>query len=266
MRSGMIAFAAGVIAIGLCGTLPEQRYLVFLIVILMLGCWLCRKRHSPLKISIVCSLLFVLGAFWHIANAQYRLQQRIPVDMEGVDFLVRGYVASLPEYGEISQQFMFYIESAPNGFERRKILLNYYGAEPIHVAQRWQFQIRLKRPHGFSNAGTFDYEAWLLQQGVAGKGYVRESEANQSVGSRKQSVLGIRDRLKNRILKSTEGLKQQSIILALAIGDRSLISEQQWRLFSQSGTNHLIVVSGLHVGFIAGLCFFCGCWTSGKNF
>jgi len=195
---------------------------------------------------------------WHAANAQHRLQNYLPAEMEGIDLQVQGVVTSLPEVREINQQFIFYIDAGPNGFEHRKILLNYYGPETISASQDWQFQVRLKRPHGFVNPGTFDYEAWLFQQGISAKGYVRDSIANQLMGQSKQSILAIRDRLRQKIVSHTEGFKQQAIILALAMSDRSLISNQQWQVFSRTGTNHLVVVSGLHIGFIAGLCFLFG--------
>jgi competence protein ComEC len=38
------------------------------------------------------------------------------------------------------------------------------------------------------------------------------------------------------------------IILALAIGERSGISAQQWKIFRMSGIGHLMAISGLHVG------------------
>ncbi len=258
MRSGMIAFAAGVVVTGFCPSLPEARFLVWVIVSNTIGYWVLYCRQNKWAASIACCLLFLLGMFWHVANAQHRLHQRLPTELEGVDFLVRGYVAGLPEFRDINQQFLFYIESAANGFQGRKILLNYYGAEIISASQHWQFLVRLKRPHGFANPGTFDYEAWLFQQGVSAKGYVRDSTKNQLMANSRPSVLSARDSLRRKIISVTEGLSQQALMLALALGERSLISNLQWQVFSRTGTNHLVVVSGLHIGFIAGMCFLAG--------
>jgi competence protein ComEC len=41
------------------------------------------------------------------------------------------------------------------------------------------------------------------------------------------------------------------IISALVVGDRTGISAAQWDLLSATGTNHLLVISGLHVSFVA---------------
>ena len=44
-------------------------------------------------------------------------------------------------------------------------------------------------------------------------------------------------------------------IPALAIGDRSGISDAQWQVLTATGTNHLIAISGLHIGLVAGLVY-----------
>ena len=48
------------------------------------------------------------------------------------------------------------------------------------------------------------------------------------------------------------------IIRALAVGDRETISHAQWQTLIATGTNHLVAISGLHVGMVAGLCEACG--------
>jgi competence protein ComEC len=40
----------------------------------------------------------------------------------------------------------------------------------LKPGQRWQFTVRLKRPHGNANPNGFDYEVWLLEQGVRATG------------------------------------------------------------------------------------------------
>jgi len=42
-----------------------------------------------------------------------------------------------------------------------------------------------------------------------------------------------------------------SLIKALAIGDKSSISNQQWRVLTNTGTSHLMAISGLHIGLAA---------------
>jgi len=48
------------------------------------------------------------------------------------------------------------------------------------------------------------------------------------------------------------------VLLALSTGDRSAITPTQWQLFQRYGLNHLVVISGLHVGLLAGAGFLIG--------
>jgi len=47
-----------------------------------------------------------------------------------------------------------------------------------------------------------------------------------------------------------------ALIKALTIGEGNTISQNQWDLFRKTGTTHLIVISGSHIGLVAGLVFF----------
>ena len=45
------------------------------------------------------------------------------------------------------------------------------------------------------------------------------------------------------------------VAAALAVGERSSINPRQWRTFQNTGTAHLLSISGLHIGLVAGLVF-----------
>ncbi len=47
-----------------------------------------------------------------------------------------------------------------------------------------------------------------------------------------------------------------ALIKALTIGDGNSITQNQWDVFRKTGTTHLVVISGSHVGLIAGLVYF----------
>ncbi len=43
------------------------------------------------------------------------------------------------------------------------------------------------------------------------------------------------------------------LLRALVVGDRTGIDTKMWSVFQRTGTNHLIAISGLHIGIVAGL-------------
>lgn len=192
-----------------------------------------------------------LGFLWHMLWAHSILQQQLPGSLEGENIVVTGVVVSLPVPNDISQQFKFRVLGNDQGFSKRTVLLNYYGDELIRAGQHWQFLVRLNKPHGFANPASFDYEAWLFQQKIAAKGYVRSSTDNQILYTQTLSVNALRSKLRDRVQAAFADLNHAGIILALMLGDSSEIPQETWQQLSDAGLNHLFVISGLHIGLIA---------------
>src|SRR5690606_34229050 len=120
--------------------------------------------------------------------------------------------------------------------------------------ERWQLRLRLKPPRGFVNPGGSDYQAWLLRQGVDAAGYVRKDQNNGRIEAGGAGVGIWRQSLREWLLESSIS-ERRDLLLALLIGDRSLIGSAQWQQLQQTRTNHLVAMSGLHVGFVALLGF-----------
>ena len=45
------------------------------------------------------------------------------------------------------------------------------------------------------------------------------------------------------------------MLAALAIGDQRAIPADQWQMFTRTGINHLMSISGLHVTMVAAMAF-----------
>lgn len=222
--------------------------LVFCSLMLLHFSWfkLCQERLHCLKLSLV----LLLGVAWHGMWAQEQLGNRLPRHLEGVDLTVVGVVKGLPQQTELTQRFEFSIEQGKTGVLDRKIRLDYYGDKLIKGGQRWEFQVRLKQARGFANKGGFDFEAWSLQKGLNATGYVRPGSEILV-----DTSLSLRAKILEQLQQTLKEAKHTGIILALTLGDKNSISSDYWDLFSKTGTNHLWVISGLHIGFIAGLFF-----------
>src|SRR5690606_8020442 len=259
MRSRMTAFCGGIFAVSRLGSLPE--FSPWWLLLPALLCGLALRRRSALGLAGAAGL----GVCWSMALAMQQLGSILPDYLEGRDFWVLGEVRGLPQRNGRALQFQFEVERScfallladcPERsavFSHRRILLNFYGDAPVEPAQRWWLRVRLNRPHGFVNPGGFDYEAWLLQQDIVAKGYVRDNPFNARLADAPLSVSLLRFRLRERLREATHDLAHSGIIAALVLGDREDISVETWSVFTATGTNHLLVISGLHVGFMAGL-------------
>ena len=50
--------------------------------------------------------------------------------------------------------------------------------------------------------------------------------------------------------------KYSAVIKALVLGERGQMDSRRWQVLTQTGTNHLLAISGLHVGIVSGFVFF----------
>ena len=176
-------------------------------------------------------------------------------------------IVSVPIHRDRSIRFRFRIDRLLHeGKEVEspgQVRLSWYGSfTELKAGDQWRVSIRLKRPSGFMNPGGFDYEGWLFQQQIAATGYVRKNlETNRLLESgtfslNHQPIHYLRQSIAEKINKLSEGLENTGIITALIIGERSQISTEQWDVLTKTGTNHLLAISGLHIGLISGLFFF----------
>ncbi len=139
------------------------------------------------------------------------------------------------------------------GLDEHRVRLAWYDPPTLLPGQHWRVEGRLRPPWGYRNSAGFDYERWLLGQGLNGTGYVRTGRLESQDDVPTSGHPDLRKQLREAI--EARDLAQGPFILALLLGDDSRISARAWQVLRDSGTLHLFVVSGLHVGMIAGLIF-----------
>ena len=137
-----------------------------------------------------------------------------------------------------------------------RILLTWYDAtdEP-RIGECWTFTVRLRRPRGFSNPVSFDYEGWLFRQSVGATGYVRGDSVKIDCG-RVSELTRVRRHFVDRISALLPEDNATAVVLAITVGARHKINDEQWRRYAITGTSHLMAISGLHIGLAAGGGFF----------
>jgi competence protein ComEC len=65
----------------------------------------------------------------------------------------------------------------------------------------------------------------------------------------------LRSKARERILAALPDEAQAGVLAALAIGDQQAIGAREWGVFTRTGVNHLMSISGLHITMIAALAF-----------
>ena len=216
---------------------------------------------------------FACGAgFYHAAwQAEQRLAISLPDEWQGRDVEVVGVVAELPHRHEQGLRFGFDVEQSitPQANVPQHIYLSTYSdpqSKPLELraGERWRLTVRLKQPHGTANPFGSDFELWALENNVRAIGYVHGKGNNSRLdvladgfGYRIETW---REAVRDKFNAALGDAPYSGGLSALAIGDQSSIPAAQWQVFTRTGVNHLMSISGLHITMLASFGFALAYW------
>ncbi|HEU4852859.1 MAG TPA: DNA internalization-related competence protein ComEC/Rec2 [Telluria sp.] len=256
MRSAIIAFAFGVAVLQSCPELPGAALLSICAAAGMLCALAARGRLRAIGAAAA------FGFCWAALLAHGALSDELALADEGQDITITGVIDSLPYEFEGGARFFLRVEEGRERIPARLSLAWYGNAggwpqTRIVPGQRWQLRVRLQRPHGNANPHGFDYEVWLLEQGIRATGYVRQSRDNRRldgfVPGIASAVGRARWELRERIRAALPGKEYAGVVVALVVGDQRSIDQSDWTVFNRTGVGHLVSISGLHITMVAGL-------------
>lgn len=260
----LLAFASGVFVPNFYLDTPDYAPLFF--VFLVIAGLFYRFRQAWL-------IAFLMGLVYGTWSAVSYNRLLLPDEFNNQRFLVQGEILGIPEQGARSWRFNLRAHSIvpvsnhagaefqmPGG--PGKLRLGYYGhsVQQFGPGDQLTFEARLRRPHGLMNRGLFDYQRWLVGDSVSSTGYISrliEHNKNTSPGW-KSRIDQWRSKQADRLQQA--GVPGAEIQSALAVGDRRYIDVKTWDLFVDTGVVHLMVISGLHVGFVAGMAYVVSRW------
>ncbi|MDE2070926.1 MAG: DNA internalization-related competence protein ComEC/Rec2 [Gammaproteobacteria bacterium] len=245
-----IAMLAGVLAVLALPALPSGLGVLLITVPVALLLWLWRPARKFIWV--------LLGFTWCWWCAQQQLMLRLAPALEGRDLALSGWVASIPQLRSEYASFEFAVEQlhgrVPGRGIPRLVRLSWPDIASVpQPGEHWRFTVRLKRPHGYMNPGSFDYEGWLFRHGIGATGYVVRGQATILAGGARFPLLRARATTLRAMRTALGDHPFAGVAAALAIGEGGAIDAQQWRVFQNTGTAHLVTISGFHIGLVAGL-------------
>lgn len=118
-----------------------------------------------------------------------------------------------------------------------------------------RFRTRLVRPRNFGVPGEFDYERYLACRRIYATGFVKSPDSVFLLRRGLARPLGrSMDRLAlnlgKRIGRTVPG-GEGAVLQALLLGDMGGVPAQLRDLYTRTGVNHILSISGFHVGVIA---------------
>ena len=151
---------------------------------------------------------------------------------------------------------------------RHVYLSTYYDQQTaplaLHAGGHWRLTLRLKQAHGSSNPHGFDFEVWALENNVGAVGYVNNKANNVRLAALADGfnyrIDTWRETVRDKFNATLGNKPYVGVLCALAIGDQSSIPQSQWQVFTRTGVNHLMSISGLHITMLASLSFALTYW------
>jgi len=122
---------------------------------------------------------------------------------------------------------------------------------------------KLSRPRLPRNPGLFNYREYLARRGIFSTITVGSASDVQAVGLDGSSFLrwvkGLRQKIET-VIEETMPSKSAAVLKGILLGDRAVLPAEMYEAFLRTSTSHILAVSGLHIGLIAGWTFLMFSW------
>jgi competence protein ComEC len=133
-----------------------------------------------------------------------------------------------------------------------------YGRERepvIRVGDRIRLSLKLHLPRNMLNPGSFDYRTYCFDRHIA---LIGSAKGLELLGQGNSLLEKGRERINEAILAADS--RSSGVLRALLLADRAGVTIEQHDSFAAAGASHLLAISGLHVGMVAGWGFIIFWW------
>lgn len=222
--------------------------------------FLCIVFFFRPKISLL--IWFLAAFFWSMWHQWFVADHGMPNTAVIQRAILQGNISSIPVHSTHKTQFQFFIEQLEGKPINATVLLSCYEHCPdLRAGQYWQLQAKLKRPVNLANPGGFDYVNLLSTRHIQWVGNVRNTSFKPlTTKTSPYSLIILREKLSDILSKIDPDEETLGIFESLTIGLTSHVKKSQWDLFRQTGTTHLIDISGEHIAIVAGGSFWLLQW------
>ncbi len=221
--------------------------------------WLRLREISPAILLLAAFSLVLTG--WCIAQARTRIVDA-PVITKSLDpVMVEGTIASLDglEEGRGTRVILkdLVIEKLPPDQTPHTVRISIRRDEGLRPGQRIRVLAGLNPPSPPVMPGGFDFQRhmYFLKIGALGFAY----KAPDIIGADAGNLPGWLEKFRQDGARRVGVIvphPEASIVSALLLGEQNAIPDDTWQDIRAAGLAHVISISGLHIGMIAGGIFF----------
>lgn len=155
---------------------------------------------------------------------------------------------------------------------KRRIQLSFVKSERsefLEVGDQVCFRGNIKSPSVNGNPGSFDYARYLFRKGVHGTAFLQDhvwmkmsAEDLSRVGTLsfgdqlRIGFLAYRCRIVEQLAQAGLTGEGHALFSALALGDKSNLSDEIENIYKESGTSHILALSGMHLSVLMNVFYF----------
>lgn len=214
--------------------------------------------------TVAIALLGFSYMCWQVTVQQSKI---LPEQFEKQVITVQGKILSavtikdtIARYTSVPQRkkkFNFVVESTDIAWEHPGIVQLSWADAPkrLNPGDTWKFKVKLNRPRSYANPGSFNLELYSLQQHISAIGYVIPRQHHTFIKSDTAAALLSNIRQRGYELINSTDAKYKGIITALIFGNKYAIPADQSLTLQNTGTAHLMSISGMHIALVAGLVY-----------
>ncbi len=175
--------------------------------------------------------------------------KKLPESFLKKPMTVIGSINSIPEKNKLGLRFLLKSKVG-------NIQVSWYRPIRIpHTGEHWQFLLKLRLIHGLHNPNGFNLERWAKMHDIVASAYVLHNKA-LLLSKASISINAFREKVQDAIQHHVHSQQLGSIINALSIGSKKLISADDLLVFQKTGTAHLIAISGLHISLVVLIAYY----------
>jgi len=124
--------------------------------------------------------------------------------------------------------------------------------------ERLRFPAKLSLPRNYRNPGAFDYQGYLLENGIVAMASTKAANVELLPGFSGSRAEFWRSKIHRSIIEKVHALwppHRAALMDAMVIGEDAFIHRPTRADFQRSGTYHVLVVSGMNVSILALVAF-----------
>ncbi|MEO0345944.1 MAG: DNA internalization-related competence protein ComEC/Rec2 [Pseudomonadota bacterium] len=218
----------------------------------------CALRSAPPPRRLAIAVMLSLAMLWIVRGVDGVQGRDLHVALSKVTLDLRVRVVGNVSREGGSLRFTA-VTNDPTLPRRIRVTWQSPGASRPHQGECWQLRLRLKRLTARDNPGAFDRRPWSQRRGIGAVAQVRPWRRNGPCGSDATAQFAVwRAALGARIGAVMARADAAAVLRAVTLGDRADLPAGTRDVLARTGTAHLVAISGLHVGMVAGLGFVLG--------